>query len=439
MPKNHKRLKNFFHSHLRLTIRSPHEWLVVFRLAFRNLRMNKLRTALTVLGIVIGITSVIIVMAGGAGLRNYVLGQVDVFGSDYIQVEPKVPGVSETSSANITGRGSGLAITTLKEKNGEVVSRNVSNVALWSAGNVDQRVVSYGGTNKRTLLFGIMPAYQEIDRQIKINEGTFFSEGDEKSGAQVAVIGAGVKKSFFGEGEAVGKNIKIKGQSYRVIGTVAERGAAGFFNFDDAIYVPLKTMNTKLLGIDYVQFITFKLKDISKMEETALDIKETMRKEHSITDPAKDDFSAVSAKEGRDIIEKVFGTINYLLLALTSISLLVGGVGIMNVMYVAVTERTHEIGLRKAVGASNSGILRQFLFEAVIVTLLGGAVGIVFGIGLTYLLNSFLIRLGFLLQFSVPMRAILTAVGFSATTGIIFGLYPAWKASQLSPIEALRK
>jgi len=430
-------MKNRF-SFLKFGIRSGHEWYIIIRLALRNLRQNRLRTALTILGVVIGIMSVIIVMAGGAGLRNYVLGQVDVFGSDYVQVEPKVPGVSETSSANITGRSTGLAITTLKEKDGEAVGK-LSNVALWSAGNIDQRVVSYNGINKRTLIFGIMPAYQQIDRQIKMESGTFFSEGDQKSAAQVAVIGSEVKKSFFGGGDAIGKNIKIKGQSFRVIGTVSERGAAGFFNFDDIIYIPLKTINTKLLGIDYVQFITFKLKDVSKMEETALDIKETMRKEHNITDPLKEDFSAVSAKEGRDLIEKVFGTINYLLLALTSISLLVGGVGIMNVMYVAVTERTREIGLRKALGARNSSVLQQFLFEAVIVTMLGGIVGIAFGIGITYLLNNFLVRLGFLLQFSVPVRAILTAVGFSAATGIIFGIYPAWKASQLSPIEALRK
>ena len=438
MPKNHKKLKNFFHSLVHLTVRSPHEWSVVFRLALRNLRVNRLRTALTVLGIVIGITSVIIVMAGGAGLRNYVMGQVEVFGTDYVQVEVKVPGVSETSSENIAGRGTGLAITTLKTKDAEAVAR-IPNVRTWSAGNTDQELVSYGGTNKRAILFGVNPSYTEIDRQIQLGDGTFFSEGDDKGAAQVAVIGAGVKKSFFGEGGAVGKNIKIKSQSYRVIGVVRERGAAGFFNFDDAIYIPIETLSKKLMGIDYVQFITFKVKDTSRIKETAVDIREAMRREHDITDPAKEDFVVMSAAEGKEMIDKVFGTINYLLLALTSISLVVGGVGIMNVMYVAVTERTREIGLRKAVGASNAGILRQFLFEAVIVTLVGGAAGIVFGILATYLLNNFLVQLGFLLQFSVPAKTILTAVGFSAATGVIFGIYPAWKASKLSPIEALRK
>lgn len=431
-------IKNIFYSFVHLTVRSPHEWTVVFRLSLRNLRVNKLRTALTVLGIVIGITSVIIVMAGGAGLRNYVMGQVEVFGTDYIQVEVKVPGVSETSSENISGRGTGLVITTLKTKDAEAVEK-IPNIKLWSAGNIDQELVSYSNVNKRVMLFGVNPDYAEIDRQIQLEEGLFFSESDELSLAQVAVIGAGVKKSFFGEGDAVGKNIKIKSQSYRVIGVARERGAAGFFNFDDVIYIPLRTLNKKLMGIDYVQFITFKVKDTSRIEETAVDIRDVMRKEHNITDPNKEDFTVISAAEGKEMIDKVFGTINYLLLALTSISLVVGGVGIMNVMYVAVTERTREIGLRKAVGASNSGILRQFLFEAFIITLLGGVIGIIFGAAVTYLLNNFLIRLGFLLQFSVPVKTILVAVGFSAATGIIFGIYPAWKASQLSPIEALRK
>jgi len=438
MPENRKILKNIFHSLIHLTVRSPHEWLIVFRLAFRNLRSNKIRTALTVLGIVIGITSVIIVMAGGAGLKNYVMGQVEVFGTDYIQVEVKVPGVSDTSSENISGRGSGLAITTLKVKDAEAVEK-IPNVRTWSAGNIDQKLVSYNETNKRVILFGVNPSYLEIDRQIQLEDGAFFSESDEESAAQVAVIGAGVKDSFFGEGEAIGKNIKIKNQSYRVIGALSERGAAGFFNFDDVIYVPLETLNKKLMGIDYVQFITFKVKDTSRIEETAADIRDVMRQEHDIDDPDKDDFSVMSAAEGKEMIDKVFGTINYLLLALTSISLIVGGVGIMNVMYVAVTERTREIGLRKALGARNSGILRQFLFEAVIVTILGGAVGIILGIGATYFLNSFLVRLGFLLQFSVPLTTILVAVGFSTFVGLIFGLYPAWKASQLNPIEALRK
>jgi putative ABC transport system permease protein len=419
-------------------IRSFHEWSIVFRLAFRNLKTNKMRTVLTILGIVIGITAVIIVMAGGAGLKNYVMGQVDVFGSDYVQIEPKVPGVSDTSSENISGRSTGLAITTLKVGDGEEIAK-LPNVAAWNAGNIDQEIAIYKSVNKRSLIFGYMPGALSVDRQLVIEKGEFFTAGENASAEQAAVIGSGVRDSLFGDVDPIGKSIKIKGQGYRVIGLAKKRGAGGFFNLDDAIYIPINTLNKKLLGIDYVQFITVQLKDMSLVAESEADIQDVLRRRHDITRADKEDFAITSSVEAKDIINSVFGTINYLLLALTSISLLVGGVGIMNVMYVAVTERTREIGLRKALGAKNSSILRQFLFEAVIVTILGGAVGVVFGIVATYFLNSFLVRLGFLLQFSVPISTIIIAVGFSAAVGIIFGIYPAWKASQLSPIEALRK
>ncbi|MFA5925535.1 MAG: ABC transporter permease [Parcubacteria group bacterium] len=438
MDKNLRKKKNFFQSLLRLTIRSPHEWAIVMRLALRNLRQNKVRTSLTILGVVIGIISVIIVMAGGAGLKGYVMGQVDVFGSDYIQVEPKVPGVSDFSSQNISGRGTGLAITTLKIADGEEIAK-LPNVAAFNAGNIDQEIITYRDINKRVMIMGYLPDALKIDQQLKIEEGNFFTEGDNSSAAQVTVIGSGVQESFFGKEDSVGKNIKIKGQSYRVIGVAKKRGAAGFVSFDDAVYVPTKTLNKKLLGIDYVQFLTFKLKDMSQVEETKLDIRDVLWRRHDIKKADKEDFSITTAVEAKDMINTVFGTINYLLLALTSISLIVGGVGIMNVMYVAVTERTREIGLRKALGARSSSVLRQFLFEAVIVTMLGGIAGIIFGIGSTYLLNNLLVKLGFFLNFQVPLSAIVTAVGFSALTGIIFGIYPAWKASKLSPIEALRK
>ena len=420
-------------------IRSAHEWSVIFRMAFRNLRMNKLRTALTALGIVIGITAVIVVMAGGAALKNYVLEYVEGFGTDYIQVEVKVPGTGATSLANVSGRATGVTITTLKEADAEAVAK-LPNIAAWSAANVDQELVVYKNIKKRAMLFGVDPDWVKIDSQTKLEEGNFFSEGESDSLNQVAVIGAGVRESFFGNEDPIGKSIKIKGQSYRVIGSVKKRGGAGGpFSFDDMIFVPRKTLDAKLLGVNYFQSVLFKVADASKIEQTTLDILDVMRGQHGITDPDKEDFSVISAVEAIDILDNVFGTLNYLLLALTSISLLVGGVGIMNVMYVAVVERTREIGLRKALGAKNSGILRQFLFEAIVVTTAGGIVGILLGIGATYFLNNLLVRLGYFLQFSVPFSTIIVAVAFSAGVGIIFGIYPAWKASQLSPIEALRK
>ncbi|MFA5871301.1 MAG: ABC transporter permease [Parcubacteria group bacterium] len=435
---NNNNQKKYFGFLARFIIRSPHEWLIVFRMAFRNLRMNKLRTALTTIGIVIGIMSVIVVMAGGAALKNFVVGQVEAFGSDYVQVEVKVPGTGATSLANATGRATGVTITTLKEEDAKAVAK-LPNVATWAAGNMDQELVAYKDTTKRAILFGVSPSWPEIDAQSEIEEGAFFSEGENNALNQVAVIGSGVKDSFFGLEDPVGKNIKIKGQSYRVSGVLKNRGTAGFFSFDDAIFIPVNTLNKKLLGINYFQFITFKVADRAKMEQTALDIRAVMDKQHKTTDPDKEDFSVMSATEGMKILDSVFGTINYLLLALTSISLIVGGVGIMNVMYVAVVERTKEIGLRKAVGAKSSSILRQFLFEAIIVTMLGGIIGVILGIGFTYLLNLLLVRAGYLFNFTVPMNSIIIAVLFSILTGVAFGIYPAWKASKLTPLEALRK
>ena len=422
----------------KLAIRSPHEWAVVVRLALRNLRMNKLRTLLTVLGIVVGVMAVIVVMAGGAMLKDYVVGQIEAFGTDAIEVEIKVPGAEPVSSQNVAGAAMGITVTTLKKEDGEAVSR-LSNVSDWYAGLLSQETVSYKRVNKRALLMGVTPGVFKVDKQLEIESGSEFTENDESSMSRVAVIGADIKESFFGGEDPVGKKIKIRGTSYRVVGTLKERGTVGPMSFDDFIYIPLKTLQKKIMGVDHVQFMLFNVKDSSRIEETTEEIKRVMRSQHEISKPEEEDFTVMSMVEAMEILESVFGIINILLLALTSISLVVGGVGIMNVMYVAVSERTREIGLRKAVGASSSSILRQFLFEAVFVTLAGGAVGIILGVALTYLLSQFAIKSGFAIDFIVPLHSLFIAAGFSVAVGIIFGIYPAYKASRLSPMEALKK
>jgi putative ABC transport system permease protein len=235
------------------------------------------------------------------------------------------------------------------------------------------------------------------------------------------------------------KEIRINNQNYKVIGVLEKRGINTGVNIDEIAYLPVKTLQTKIMGIDYLHSITVKVKDENRLDVTVADITDTLRRQHGITDPNKEDFLVSSIKEAKDIIGKIFGTINILLLALTSISLVVGGVGIMNVMYVAVVERTFEIGLRKAVGAKSSDILKQFLFEAIFITLAGGIVGIVLGFLLSFLLSYVFSQLGFSLALSVTWQSLLVATGFSSAVGIIFGYYPAHKASQLSPMEALRK
>ena len=237
----------------------------------------------------------------------------------------------------------------------------------------------------------------------------------------------------------MGESITIKGEKYRVVGVLASRGSAGFFDLDTLAYVPVTTLQKKILGVNYVQMISVRMEDVTREEETVADIIGLLRKRHDITTPDKDDFSVTSTKQAQDTLGNVLGSLTILLLALTSISLVVGGVGIMNIMYVSVTERTSEIGLRKALGATSTNILYQFLFESLIITLLGGVVGILLGIVVSLGLTQVFKNLGYAFALRFTWDTLLLGAGFSLLVGIVFGLSPAYRAAQLSPMEALRK
>ena len=413
-----------------------HELLITIKLAYGNLKGNLGRTVLTLLGIVIGITSVIIISASGQGLKSFVMNQVETFGSDYIQVEPRVPSPERMSGHMNTMT---IQITTLKISDAEAALK-LPNISDNYGASIGQAIVSYQDVNKRILLMGAGSRAPNVDAGLKVAEGNFYSESDDKGLAQVAVIGPEIRDTLFGPNvSAIGKDIKIKGQNYRVIGVLEPRGNVAFFNFDTIIYVPIRTLQKKIMGIDHIMYFTSKMKDTSKLEETLAEMEDMMKRRHNVSEPAKYDFIVSSAKEAQDILNSVFGSINILLLALTSISLIVGGVGIMNVMYVAVAERTFEIGLRKAVGAKSGEIMRQFLMEAVFITLAGGIVGIVLGYIFSLIFSYIFLRLGYNLELAVTFDSVLLAVSFSVGTGIIFGFYPAYKATKLSPMEAIRK
>jgi len=406
--------------------------------AIRTIRTHKARTFLALLGVVIGVFAVVVVTSLGEGVKGFILGQVESFGSDLIQVEVKIPNTTAMSSENSTGRAQGTQITTLTVKDGEAIKK-LQNVRAVYAGTIGQERATYGSVGKRISLFGTGADVALVDGNLKLESGRFFTDEEDRSLAQVAVLGSETKDTFFGTSDAVGQYITLKGQKYRVIGVLSTRGAVAFLNFDSFTYVPVQTLQKKLLGVDYVQFVSVKMKDASREMETVADIVALLRKRHDIDNPNKDDFSVTSTKEAQKTFSDILGSLSILLLALTSISLVVGGVGIMNVMYVSVSERTSEIGLRKAVGATSRSILQQFLLEALIITLLGGLIGIFFGVLLTLGLGYVFASFGFALPLSFSWQSFLLGVGFSMAVGIIFGLAPAYRASRLTPMDAIRR
>jgi putative ABC transport system permease protein len=415
-----------------------HHLIVSIKLAFKNLKSNIARTLLSLLGIVIGVASVILVLSFGSGVKQYLVDQVSSFGTDIMQIEVKVPKVNKMSSANAGGQVGGVTITTLKLDDAKKVAK-LDNVDSWYAMVISQQVTSFENKKKQAMIIGVTAGVTKADPKTEIDEGQMFSEEDDNGLKQVVVLGSKMKEYYFGDGNAIGQTIKIKGQVFKVIGTLKSRGTTGVFSFDDTLYVPLQTVQKKLAGIDYLQSVIFKLKDMSRLDLTIAQTTDIMRMQHHITNPDDDDFAVNSIVEILNILNTVFFAVNALLLALTSISLVVGGVGIMNVMYVSVTERTYEIGLKKSVGAKNGSILAQFLFEAVFLTILGGIIGISVGFLVTYGAEILAAGFGYPIDLSITWWSVTIGAGFSAVVGIVFGYFPARNAANLSPMDALRK
>lgn len=404
----------------------------------KTILANKGRTFLALLGVVIGVFAVVVIMSLGDGVKRFIVGQVESFGTDLIQVEVKVPNTGKMSSENASGRAQGVQITTLTTADRDAL-RKLPNVAAAYAGSIGQERVTVGNIGKRVMLFGAGAEAPLADSGAKIASGRFYSEEEDLALAKVIVLGSEVKTTFFGEGNAIGEYVSLHGEKYRVVGVFAPRGSVGFLNFDTFAYVPIKTLEKKILGVNYVQMISVKMADPAREDETVALITETLRRRHDIASPDKDDFAATSTREAQATLSDILGTITILLLSLTSISLVVGGVGIMNVMYVSVAERTGEIGLRKALGATSRNILLQFLFEALIITGLGGAVGIFLGAGFSFSLSLLFTHFGFPIHLSFTMQSLFLGAGFSMLVGLVFGLSPASRAAALTPMEALRR
>ncbi len=434
----------------------------VIKISLRSIRGNKTRTALTVLGIIIGIASVVIVYSAGEGIRGLVYKQVESFGgTDLIETEVKAPTgkkgtAAETQSA--VAMAQGAQITTLTLKDMEDVNK-LPNVKNGYAVIIGQEQVNYAQESKKTFIYGTTASIMDIDKT-EIDYGRYFTDAEDKSLAPVAVLGYKIKDKLFGNSDPLGKYIKIRKVKFLVIGVVKERGAVMTLDYDNFVYVPIRTLQKRILGIDHIMFMLHQLKDPNLADETAEEARLVIRANHNLeskpleikpgepviknigegmTDISEDDFRVVTMKESLDVLDVITGAITLMLLAIVAISLIVGGVGVMNIMYVIITERTAEIGLRKAVGAKYNDIMLQFLVESLIITLIGAIFGILIGIGISYLIYLGANFYGLDWSFIIPLEAYYVSLGFAIVFGLGFGLYPARKAARLDPIEALRQ
>ena len=408
----------------------------LFALSVEALKRNRMRTVLSIVGIVIGISTLMLVLGISGAAEGLIKDQLASFGSDTIFIEVKVPDTNPTGSS--TGMVGGTQIKTMKVD--DVIGvRKIPNVKGSYGAVLGQEKVAYGNKSKQSFTFGTMPSYLSID-QSKIEEGRFFNDGDNEGLAKVAVIGQNVKNELFGSTKPLGKNIRIKNINFRVIGIMAKRGAVLFQNYDDYVYLPIKTQQKLLLGHDHLPYFVTQVKDAKMMDVTAEDIRRFLRRQHNIitNDPKKDDFEVTTSQDSLDTISVVFGAVSILFAGIASISLIVGGVGIMNIMYVSVTERIREIGLRKAIGARRRDILLQFLMEAITITLLGGILGIILGFLLAQLISLGAKAGGIHLDLSVSPVSFAIGIVVTIFFGVAFGYGPAKRAAKLQPIEALR-
>jgi len=401
--------------------------------AFRGLETNRSRAVLTILGIVIGITAIIMVMAVGQGAQNLIVSQLQGLGTKTVIV---IPGREPTGPSDIAQSFS----DSLKERDLDFLKRreNVPGLSRIMPLVFGGETAAYESETYRMTLFGGTELAAEIFDLVP-SEGEFIAESDVRGRADVAVIGTKVKEELFGAADALGRRIKVKGRNLRVIGVLPSKGQVSFFNFDEAVLMPYTTAQQYIFGIKYFHRLLIEAQSEAVLDETVGDVKRTLREAHGITDPEKDDFFVQTQTDLVARLSVVTDILTLLLVSVAAISLVVGGIGIMNIMLVSVTERTREIGLRKALGATGRDILTQFLLEAVMLTVTGGVIGVLLG-ALLSLATSVVLSQVLALDwgFALPLSAIALGFGVSALVGLVFGIYPARKASHKSPIEALR-
>ncbi|OGZ04519.1 MAG: hypothetical protein A2604_01225 [Candidatus Liptonbacteria bacterium RIFOXYD1_FULL_36_11] len=395
---------------------------------YTALSANKVRSGLTVLGIVIGISSVIIMVSIGQGAQNSIQSSIQSIGSNLIMIMPgaqKGPGFQVSS-----GRGSARTLT---QADADAISSSATFAKAIAPEISGRYQITSKGKNTNTSVLGVTSEYLSV-KNIEVNSGSFITDQNLRSLSKVAVLGPTARDDLFEEGvDAVGQTIRIKNIEFKIIGITNKKGGTGFSNQDDMIFIPLTSAQKFLAGDAYLTTINAQAKDEKSMTSLQQEITELLLERHHISDPQLADFSVLNQEDIVAAASSVTSTFTMLLAAVAGISLVVGGIGIMNMMLTTVTERTREIGLRKAIGAKRRDINIQFLTEAVALTFIGGVIGVILG-----WLVSFLVTYFGVIQAQVSLYSVIIAFSVSTIIGVIFGYYPARRAARLNPIEALR-
>ncbi len=407
------------------------EILLTIKIAIRGLLANKVRAFLTVLGVIIGVSGIIVIVSVGNGAESLIVNQIQSVGSNLIGVLPGGREEDEPPAAVL-----GIVITTLKSDEVRAL-QDLPHVMAVSGYNKTVEPIRYRSRKTEATINGVFASYPEVEDAL-IGYGRFFSESDDASLAKVVVLGSAIKEDLFGKEDPTGKQIKIHSHNFRVIGVFEERGTTGFDNNDSQVYIPSNTMQKLVLGINHLAFARLKVDDMDNVEMTVEAVENIIRTNHGIRDPANDDFSVSGMQQGLNTLVSVTGSIKLFLTAIAFIALIVGGIGIMNVMYIAVTERTREIGLRKALGAKQADILKQFLTEAVVITGIGGIIGVIIGFAVSWLIATVIQQLGYSWDFIVTPDSVLYASVIIVGIGIVFGYAPAKRAAEYNAIEALK-
>lgn len=400
----------------------------IVKMALISLKVNKLRSGLTSLGIIIGVSAVIIMLAVGTGTSTKITKDMEAMGSNMLTVR------SSAAKSGGVSQGSGSR-PTLTIKDADAIRKNATGVIAVAPVLSGTQQVTYGNQNWSTTVYGTNSAYLYI-KSYEIDFGRKFIREDIQNSAKSAILGSTVASELFGDLNPINKIIRIGGIPFKVVGVLKTKGQSGPMDNDDLIFIPITTAQKKVFGTDFpgmVKMIMVKTRDAEDMDQAESDIAEILRMRHHITKYQTDDFDIRNSADFQERLKSSAQTFAVLLFSIASVSLIVGGIGIMNIMLVSVTERTKEIGIRMAIGAKASDIRLQFLIESFILSIFGGIVGVIVGI-----IGAKLVDVFSNMTIVISMFSIVLSLGFSGFIGIAFGYYPAYKASLLNPIDALR-